>query len=484
MCLWDMDGPGPRPKQLVVGGSLDLTIPDASHLAYLDDDGWHGIPGAPFTATVYAMTVYKAPGQTHEDLYIGTRGQGVYRYDGINWSTIVSGTAYEFQVTDLDGAGPEPAKLYIGTFQGVVSYDGTTATTLTGGANPTTCKAIFAWDPDGDGPQTPVIYVGQGILIKKWDGHTWTVFTTTYRASSPGTNATQRISSFDFDGDGPNPPELVIAGGFGEVGTTSNHTGPIAVYRNGTFVGVGINDGVVNDFETFDPDGAGPMQPWLVATGNFTLAGGAAGTKIAHLTDGAWSQFPPQWSSEGIVLLVANDAPFSDSPQLNVGGGFQSRPVFARFALSGGPSGVASNPNNVSRPAGATARVGVIPSGDELTFRWYKGDVALNDGVTAAGSTLAGVYGARLTISNLTAADVGQYKVQIGNAFGVVTSTYATVAIGCAADFNADNGIDFFDYLDFVDAFSLRRPNADFNGDDSIDLFDYLDFVDAFSTGC
>ena len=54
----------------------------------------------------------------------------------------------------------------------------------------------------------------------------------------------------------------------------------------------------------------------------------------------------------------------------------------------------------------------------------------------------------------------------------------------CAGDFNNDGGVDFFDYLDFVDAFSTNAANADFNNDGSIDFFDYLDFVDAFTLGC
>ena len=54
----------------------------------------------------------------------------------------------------------------------------------------------------------------------------------------------------------------------------------------------------------------------------------------------------------------------------------------------------------------------------------------------------------------------------------------------CLADFNADGNVDFFDYLDFVDAFSSNLMTADFNGDTTIDFFDYLDFVDAFSIGC
>ncbi len=54
----------------------------------------------------------------------------------------------------------------------------------------------------------------------------------------------------------------------------------------------------------------------------------------------------------------------------------------------------------------------------------------------------------------------------------------------CAADFNGDNTVDFFDYLDFVAAFSGGSTTADFNADTVVDFFDYLDFVAAFSTGC
>jgi hypothetical protein len=54
----------------------------------------------------------------------------------------------------------------------------------------------------------------------------------------------------------------------------------------------------------------------------------------------------------------------------------------------------------------------------------------------------------------------------------------------CLADYNADGTADFFDYLDFVAAFSDSTPAADFNRDRTVDFFDYLDFVSAFSAGC
>jgi len=54
----------------------------------------------------------------------------------------------------------------------------------------------------------------------------------------------------------------------------------------------------------------------------------------------------------------------------------------------------------------------------------------------------------------------------------------------CTGDFNKDGSIDFFDYLDFVDDFSLGAATGDFNSDGSIDFFDYLDFVSAYTTAC
>ncbi len=54
----------------------------------------------------------------------------------------------------------------------------------------------------------------------------------------------------------------------------------------------------------------------------------------------------------------------------------------------------------------------------------------------------------------------------------------------CPADFNLDRVVDFFDYLDFVSAFSTSVPASDVNDDSVVDFFDYLDFVAGFSQGC
>jgi hypothetical protein len=68
--------------------------------------------------------------------------------------------------------------------------------------------------------------------------------------------------------------------------------------------------------------------------------------------------------------------------------------------------------------------------------------------------------------------------------YAVIAATVRDAAVGCPADFNGDNQVDFFDYLDFAQAFSAEDPSADFNGDNQVDFFDYLDFAIAFDQGC
>ncbi len=62
----------------------------------------------------------------------------------------------------------------------------------------------------------------------------------------------------------------------------------------------------------------------------------------------------------------------------------------------------------------------------------------------------------------------------------------------CAADFNGDGAVDFFDYDEFVLCFegtacppgNAAKIMGDFNSDGAIDFFDYDEFVVAFERGC
>lgn len=78
----------------------------------------------------------------------------------------------------------------------------------------------------------------------------------------------------------------------------------------------------------------------------------------------------------------------------------------------------------------------------------------------------------------------GSGELGVDPSFASVGGQQFAILSFCAADFNGDSSVDFFDYLDFVAAFSSSANSSDINRDGSIDFFDYLDFVSAFSDGC
>ena len=138
---------------------------------------------------------------------------------------------------------------------------------------------------------------------------------------------------------------------------------------------------------------------------------------------------------------------------------------------------ISGNDNVITCP-GAIAHFAVTVTGvGPLTYVWRKDGTRIDAIANPSAAT------ASLELANIQAADAGSYDCAVTSPCGSVTSTSATLSI-CAADFNCDSTVDFFDYLDFVDAFSSGHSSADFNGDSVIDFFDYLDFVDAFSIGC
>jgi hypothetical protein len=54
----------------------------------------------------------------------------------------------------------------------------------------------------------------------------------------------------------------------------------------------------------------------------------------------------------------------------------------------------------------------------------------------------------------------------------------------CRADLTGDGLLDFFDFLEFQDAFAAGVPQADFTNDGEFDFFDFLAFQNALGAGC
>lgn len=63
-----------------------------------------------------------------------------------------------------------------------------------------------------------------------------------------------------------------------------------------------------------------------------------------------------------------------------------------------------------------------VSGGQILAYQWRKDGVALSDGPTGSGSTLSGSTEARLVLSQLGSADLGQYDCQVTNSCGTTTS--------------------------------------------------------------
>lgn len=148
-----------------------------------------------------------------------------------------------------------------------------------------------------------------------------------------------------------------------------------------------------------------------------------------------------------------------------------------------------SFPSDVTAGAGCSATFSVTAMGPGLRYQWFY-ENEINPATSRPlvdeewfGMTIMGARTPTLTLSNLQPDHAGRVYCIVSNASGENESNQARLNI-CAADFNCDGSVDFFDYLDFVAAFSGNESSGDFNEDGEIDFFDYLDFVSAFSVGC
>ena len=125
-----------------------------------------------------------------------------------------------------------------------------------------------------------------------------------------------------------------------------------------------------------------------------------------------------------------------------------------------------------NRPTGSTAN----------TARLVGGAWVVPEGADTPGAAFGGIeyshpaLGGRVMVMSHSCTTFGDLPV--------TGTLIVRRGCSCPADFNGDGQVDFFDYLDFIEAFAAEDPSADFNGDGQIDFFDYLDFIAAFVEGC
>jgi hypothetical protein len=99
------------------------------------------------------------------------------------------------------------------------------------------------------------------------------------------------------------------------------------------------------------------------------------------------------------------------------------------FSLISAPQ-IITQPHNIAVTNGASANFTVVASGSApLSYQWLKNNVSLTDGTNSFGTITTGSSTNRLTLSPITTNDVANYRVIVGNLFGTVTSSVASLSI-------------------------------------------------------
>jgi hypothetical protein len=129
--------------------------------------------------------------------------------------------------------------------------------------------------------------------------------------------------------------------------------------------------------------------------------------------------------------------------------------------LNDGPSiGFSPQPVSQTVAAGSTVVFGVTATGTgPFSYQWRRYGVPLGNG-----GKFSGVTTATLTVTNVTAAEVGAYDVRVtGGCNGAVgaTSRLALLAFSTPADFDHDGDVDLSDFGVFQGCFNgPNRPPA------------------------
>lgn len=228
-----------------------------------------------------------------------------------------------------------------------------------------------------------------------------------------------------------------------------------------------------NEWQNFAEDKQfGILHPNPGVYGFANLGGGsviAGGTAVI----GQWTHFAYVYDGAQERIYIGGLLVGSRAASANVPDGVASRMVVGA---------IVRNSNNVLYPSFRgdidSLRVSSVSRYSGSQFSPPAGDLS-NEPGTLLLLNFNQLQGTTTVVDESGSGIVGTLGVGFS---GATTPTFARIL--CEADFNVDGVVDFFDYLDFVAAFSEIEPTADFNGDTEIDFFDYLDFVAAFSSPC
>ncbi len=357
---WDPEGVGAELSRLVAVGPSTAGGVDVEGVGVWDQslEEWRSL-GAGLNARVEAATLWGADPEHPElrQLVVGgllTTAGGetanrVARWDGSVWHPLGSGVdllVYALTTWDPDGPGPEGERVVAGgsfasaggvQVNRIASWDGASWHGMGGGMN-NEVLALATWDPDGDGPVHAELFAGGefvtagGVTVNRVAR--WNAASDTWQSlgpvSHPGLNGTvHALAVWDPDGAGPLLPRLVAGGEFSMAGSIVVNRVAMWDGFQWSALGGGLSGGgppsAVYALTVWDPDGAGPATAQLVAGGNFTTAGGVSALRIARFDGSTWHAIGGGVS--GAVHALAAWDPDAEGPaaaQLIAGGGFIS----------------------------------------------------------------------------------------------------------------------------------------------------------------
>ncbi len=391
---------------------------------------------------------------------------GVARWDGTSWQPM--GNGFPGSAVNVLAAGANGSLYVSGGFtlsDGLARWDGTAWVGVgTGIVGDVYAMHVHA---SGDLIVGGNFHTAGGLPasnIARWNGVAWTRMWT----GIGGTLSAVYTITSDANGMIYVGGKFTVAGGISAQG--------VAKWNGASWsaVGSGLN-GDVNSL-AFDTTGK------LVASGRFvTVPGGRIVRSVARFDGTAWQQLGDPAQLLAANTLVKAIRPLADGRFCVIGdfnnfGSTISRSI--AFLGPGMPPEIEGQPADVFACLNSPVEFHIDATGPSpISYQWRKNDIDISPAANPSAAT------ATLQLPSVSTADIANYSCRVSNGCGDTLSDRVDLSM-CAADFNCDGTVDFFDYLDFVDAFSSLEDNADFNGDSIVDFFDYLDFVDAFSVGC
>lgn len=386
----------------------------------------------------------------------------VARWDGAAWQPMGSGfpvSSINVLATGSNGTLYAGGSSYVGRWNGT-AWEG--VGTAIGGD-------VYALHVDASGD----LFVGgtfqnaggvSASNIAKWNGVTWS------RMWSGVAGTLSAVYSITSDANG-----MIYAGGkFGFAGGVTAIN--VAKWNGASWSAVG--SGLNGDVNSLAIDTTGK----LVASGKFvSMPGQPIVRSVARFDGTAWQTLGDPSQLLTATTLVKAIRPLADGRFCVIGEFYRFGSTISRliaFLEPGTSPEIEGQPADVFACLNSPVEFQVDAAGEgPITYQWRKDEIDISTVANPSAAT------ATLQLAQVSTADVAEYSCLVSNGCGDTLTEVADLSM-CAADFNCDANVDFFDYLDFVAAFSMLEENADFNGDSVVDFFDYLDFVDAFSVGC